>query len=72
MNGQAMVIQITIKHGKLWGIPLFGGPESPLEYISGDDYNINTAGWPLKFIRDKDNKVSQMLFNGKDLFTRAK
>lgn len=70
MNGQAMVIEITVKHGKLWGIPLFGGPESPLDYVSGDDYTVNTTGWPMKFIRDKDKKISQMLFNAKDLFTR--
>ena len=70
-GAQSLIIEIAIKHGKLWGTQLWDGRGSPLDYVSGDEFTINNLGFLLKFIRDKDKKIVKMLFNGTDTFIKA-
>jgi hypothetical protein len=71
-NNQPLIIEIAVKHGKLWGTQLWDGRNSPLDYVSGDEFTINNLGFPLKFIRDNDKKVVNILFNGTDTFIKIK
>ena len=68
---QSLVIEIGIKHGKLWGTQLWDGRNSPLDYVSGDEFTINNLGFPLKFVRDNDKKIVKMLFNKTDTFIKV-
>ena len=69
-DNQPLIIEIAIKHGKLWGTQLWDGRNSPLDYVSGDEFRINNLNFPLKFIRDNDKKIVKILFNGTDTFTK--
>jgi hypothetical protein len=69
-NNQPLIIEIAVKHGKLWGTQLWDGRNSPLDYVSGDKFMINNLNFPIKFIRDNDKKVVKMLFNGTDTFIK--
>ena len=70
MGGQNLEIEIALKNGKLWGTQLWDGGNSAVSNVAGDEFIVDSLGWPIKFIRDKDNKVSQLLLNKKDVFTK--
>ena len=72
MNGQNAIIEISLKDGQLFATQLWDGGSSPLQYKSGDEFTVIALSWPLRFIRDKDKKVTQLLLNGTDTFTRVK
>ncbi len=72
VNGQTMLIEVTIKDGQLWCTQLWDGANSALDYVSGDDFTIRALSMPLQFIRDKDNKVVQLKLNRADLFVKIK
>ncbi|MDB5088236.1 MAG: hypothetical protein JWR09_2230 [Mucilaginibacter sp.] len=72
MNGQTAVIEISLKDGQLWATQLWDGASSVLDYRSGDDFMIRALNMQLKFKRDQNKNIIQMLLNGNDLFTRIK
>ena len=71
-NNQPLIIEIAVKHGKLWGTQLWDGRSSPLDYVSGDEFTINNLNFPLRFIRNNDKKIVKMLFNGTDTFVKIR
>ena len=70
LNGQSAVIEISLKNGLLWATQLWDGGNSPLKYTSGDEFIVVALKMSLKFVRDKDKHVFQMLLNNTDLFTK--
>ena len=72
MNGQKAVIEISLKGGELWATQLWDGASSVLDHRSDDDFMIRALNMQLKFKRDQNKNIIQMLLNGNDLFTRIK
>lgn len=72
MNGQTLYLEVSLKNGQLWATQLWDGGSSALDYVSGDDFIVNALSIPIKFIRDQDKKVIQLLLNGADRFTKVK
>lgn len=68
--GKDMILEISIINGKLWGTQLWDGGKSQLSYIAGDNFKVNATDWSVDFTRNNDKKVSELLLNGKDVFTR--
>ncbi|MDB5018137.1 MAG: hypothetical protein JWQ84_2969 [Mucilaginibacter sp.] len=71
-NGQTLYLEITLKDGHLSGTQLWDGATKPLDYVWDDNFKLRDIGWPIKFIRDKDKKVTQLLINNTDLFIKVK
>lgn len=71
-GGQVLKIAVSAKNGKLWATQLWDGGTSALDFASADNFIVNALSVPIKFIRDKDNQVIQLLLNNNDLFTKVK
>jgi hypothetical protein len=71
-NGQTLYIEISLKNAQLQATQLWDSANSGLDYISGDDFIVNALNIPMKFIRDNNKIVIQLLLNGTDLFTKVK
>ncbi|HEY4324392.1 MAG TPA: DUF3471 domain-containing protein [Mucilaginibacter sp.] len=71
-GGQVLKIEISLKNGQLWATQLWDGGSSGLDFVSTDNFIVNALSVPIKFIRDKDNQVVQLLFHNHDLFTKVK
>lgn len=72
MNGQSLFLEISLKDGKLWATQLWDGGNSALDYVSADNFIVNALSIPMKFIRDENKKVTRLLLNGADQFTKVK
>ena len=71
-NGQTLSIEIALKNGQLEATQLWDGANSSLDFVSGDDFIINALSIPLKFIRDNEKKITQLVLNGADVFTKVR
>jgi hypothetical protein len=71
-NGQTLYLQITYKNGQLLAIQLWDGANSSLDFLSDDNFMVNALSVPMKFIRDNNKIVIQLLLNGADLFIKVK
>lgn len=71
-NGQTLYIGITLKNGQLLATQLWDGANSNLDFLSDDNFMVNALSVPMKFIRDNNKIVIQLLLNGADLFTKVK
>lgn len=70
-GGQNLILEISLKNGKIWGTQLWDGGKSQLSYIAGDSFVVNSTDWSIEFTRNGDKKVAQLLLNGKEVFTRV-
>ena len=70
-SGQVLKIDVSLKNGKLWATQLWDGGNSALDYVTGDSFIVNALSLPIKFIRNKDNVVIQLLLNNSDLFSKV-
>jgi hypothetical protein len=70
-GNQPLVIEISLKNNQLWATQLWDGGSSALDFKATDNFIVNALSMPLKFIRDKNNKVIQILINNRDLFTKV-
>jgi hypothetical protein len=71
-NGQTLYIGIALKNGQLLATQLWDGANSSLDFLSDDNFMVNALNIPMKFIRDNNKIVIQLLLNGADLFTKVK
>ena len=65
-----LMLNIYMDKGKLLSKQLWDNAVKPVDRISGDEFVVAGVKWPVKFIRDKNKKVTQMLVAGHDLWTR--
>jgi hypothetical protein len=72
MNGQNAIIEISLKGGQLLATQLWDGGNSALQYKSDDEFTVIALSWPIRFIRDKGKKITQLLLNGTDTFIKVK
>jgi hypothetical protein len=70
-DGKTMALEISLKNGKLWGTQLWDGGNSQIIYTSDDTFLVLALDCPVKFIRNSDKKIAQLLLNSKALFTRV-
>ena len=68
---QNLTVEVALKNGKLWGTQLWDGGNSQLSYTADDNFIVIALGWPIKFIRNNDKKITQLLLNSKDVFTKV-
>ncbi|PJJ83116.1 hypothetical protein [Mucilaginibacter auburnensis] len=71
VNQKEMVIEVTLKDGKIWGTQLWDGGKSPLTYLSADNFFVNALDCPLAFKKGSDKKVNQLVLNNKEVFTKV-
>ncbi|MES2111853.1 MAG: DUF3471 domain-containing protein [Bacteroidota bacterium] len=70
-GNQLLVIELSIKNNQLWATQLWDGGSSTLDFKSADNFIVTALSMPIKFIRDKNNKVIQLVLNNRDVFTRV-
>ena len=68
-----MLLNMYIQNGKLVSKQLWDFEVLPLEQTNGDNFTvaIKQNNWPVKFTRDNNQKVTQMLVAGRDLWTKV-
>ena len=69
-GNQLLVLEVSLKNDRLWATQLWDGGSSALDYKAADNFIVNALSMPIKFIRDKNSKVVQLLFNDHDLFIK--
>jgi len=69
---QVLYINVSTEKGTLVGTQSWDGSKKYLDHLSGDNFIVAGAGWSVKFIRDKDKKVSQMVVSGTDTWIKIK
>lgn len=67
---QTIFADVYIENGKLIA-KSSGGELLPLYHISGDNFKLLNKNLPVKFIRDKNNKVFQISVNGSVAWSRT-
>jgi len=70
-GNQLLVIELTLKNNQLWATQLWDGGSSSLDFKSADNFIVTALSMPIKFTRDKTNKVIQLVLNNRDVFARA-
>jgi len=72
VNGQILIIEVTLKNGQLWATQMWDGGSSALNFVSADKFIVNALSMPISFIRNKDNAITQFLLNNHDVFKKVK
>jgi hypothetical protein len=68
--GQTVFADVYVEKGKLTAKSTTGQVLT-LDHVGGDDFKITSQNLPVKFIRDKNNKVFEIMVNGSIAWTRA-
>lgn len=71
-NGTLFYLSLSVENGELVGTQLWDKQKMALKHLSGDNFIVSGLDWSVKFIRDKEGKVTQVLVMGKDLWTKVK
>lgn len=68
-----LLLNIYVENGKLVSKQLWDFAVMPLTQANGDNFTVNIKrnNFPVKFTRDKGNKVTQMLVAEHDLWTKV-
>lgn len=72
IHNDLFYIQFQIEDGNLVGTTLWDGNKLLLKHLSSDNFIVSGIDWGVKFIRDKDGKVSEVVIRGADNWTRVK
>lgn len=67
-----VAIKIDLVDGELICTQLWDGEKLLLRHLSGDNFMMAGFDWSVKFLRDKDKKVSQILVMGTDRWDKVK
>ena len=70
-DNQLLVIEVSLKKDQLWATQLWDGGSSALDFKYADNFIVNALSMPIKFIRDTNDKVIQLLLNNHDLFNKT-
>lgn len=65
-------IRVSLVNGALTLTSLWDNHTINLKPLSGDNFIASGPDWAVKFIRDKDKNVIQVLVRGTDLWTKVK
>ena len=65
-------VEVALVDGQLVATATWDGSKLLFKHISGDAFIVSGLDWSIKFIRDKDNNITQMLVRGTDYWTRLK
>jgi hypothetical protein len=71
-HGDTFYLQIELTDGQLILHALWDDSKSALKQVTGGNFIVAGAGWAVKFQRDKDGKVSSLVAQGADHWTRVK
>lgn len=67
-----VAIKIDLVDGELVCTQLWDGEKLVLRHLSGDSFMMAGFGWSVKFLRDKDKKITQILVMGTDRWDKVK
>lgn len=71
-NGTVFYISFSLEDKELVGTQLWDNQKMALKHLSGDNFIVSGLDWSVKFIRDKEGKVIQVVVMGKDAWTKVK
>ncbi|RYE22085.1 MAG: DUF3471 domain-containing protein [Sphingobacteriaceae bacterium] len=71
-NGTVFYLSLSVENGELVGTQLWDNQKLSIKHLSGDNFIVSGLDWSVKFIRDKEGKVTQVVVMGKDTWTRVK
>ena len=71
IRGKTGAIQVSLKDSTLYTTALWSGEINQLKPVSPDNFIMQDKGWSVKFNRNKDGKVIQVLVMGTDLWTKT-
>ncbi len=71
-NGTLFYLSFSLENAELTGTQLWDNQKMALKHLSGDNFIVSGLDWSVKFIRDKEGKIIQVLVMGKDLWTKVK
>lgn len=70
VRGKTSAIQVSLNGDDLYLTALWNGESNLLKPISPDNFIMQDKEWTVKFKRDKNGKVMQVLVMGTDLWTK--
>ena len=65
-GSNAFYIQVTSENGELIFTELWDKQKKQLKHLSADSYIVSGLDWSVKFLRDKDGKVKEVVVMGTD------
>lgn len=71
-NGTIFYLSLSVENGELVGTQLWDKQKMAIKHLSGDNFIVSGLDWSVKFIRDKEGKVTQVVVMGKDAWTKVK
>jgi len=72
IHNDLFYIDFTLIDGELIGTTLWDGNKLALKHLTGDNFIVSGLAWAVKFMRDKDNKISQVQIMGNDVWVKVK
>lgn len=70
-NGKVFYISFSVENEELVGTQLWDNQKMALKHLSGDNFIVSGLDWSVKFIRDKEGKVIQVIVMGKDAWNKV-
>lgn len=71
-NGTIFYLSLSVENGELVGTQLWDKQKMAIKHLSGNNFIVSGLDWSVKFIRDKEGKVTQVVVMGKDAWTKVK
>lgn len=71
-NGTLFYLSLSVENGELVGTQLWDNQKLSIKHLSGDNFIVSGLDWSVKFIRDKEGKVTQVVVMGKDAWNKVK
>jgi hypothetical protein len=71
-QGTFLVEVLLTEDGRLLANSLWDGNKYALKHLTDDNFILTGFDWSVKFIKDKDNKVTKMLVKGTEYWDKVK
>jgi hypothetical protein len=67
-----MTVDVALAEGKLVATASWDGSKLTFRHLNGDNFIVVGQDWSVKFNRDKQNQIKEMVVAGATTFTKVK
>jgi len=71
-NGEMFYVTVTNVDGALIATPSWNSNKLKFNHIKGDYFIVSGLEWSVKYVRDKDNSILEMIVSGTDHWQKIK
>jgi hypothetical protein len=71
-NGEVFFVTVSIVDGSLIATPSWNSNKLKFNRVGGDYFIVAGLEWSVKYVRDKDNSILEIIVSGTDHWQKIK